>query len=273
MMKIITKIMILIAAIVMTAGAMAQNSEKRIKQPRETIKLGAMVGNKRDSLENKKRRGLSQHLIIPKGEWQLGAQISHVSMSSDNSEYMLLLKNINANGSMTKVAPFVAYSYRDNRSIGLRFQYTSASGNVQNGDLDLLNEDLNFHIENVRADMSSVQTAIYHRSYVGLDNKGRIGLFSDIMLGYTSSKTKFIYDEETQDTYTKTNQIKLSLHPGIVVFAMNNISTHVSIGIGGVSYNNTKYIKAGETIGTRDYSKANFKLDILDISIGMSIHL
>lgn len=273
MMKGFIKTVILIAAITMTTGVMAQNSVKRTKAPRETIKLGSEITNKKDSLNNKRSRGLSQHLIIPKGEWQLGAQISHVSMSSDNSEYMLLLKNINANGSITKVAPFVAYSYRDNRSIGLRFQYTSASANVLEGDLDLLSDDLNFHVEDILADMSSVQTAIYHRSYIGLDSKGRIGLFGDLMLGYASSKTKFIYNEATQDSYTKTNQVKLSLHPGIVVFAMNNISTHASIGIGGVSYNNTKYIKNGEVIGTRNYSKANFRLDILDISIGLSVHL
>ncbi len=272
MMKAIIKILLLSTALMMSVGAMAQDKPKRAKQPRETIKLGAEIV-KTDSLGKKKTRGLSQHLIIPKGEWQLGAQISHISMSSDNSEYMLLLNNINANGSITKVAPFVAYSYHDNRSIGLRFQYTSASGNIQEGDLDFLSDDLKFHVEDIHADMSSVQTAIYHRSYIGLDNKGRIGLFSDITLGYTSGKTKFIYNEETQDTYTKSNQIKLSLHPGIVIFAMNNVSTHVSIGIGGVSYNNTKYIKNGETIGTRNFSKANFKLDLLDISIGLSIHL
>ncbi|MBR5138789.1 MAG: hypothetical protein IKV12_04490 [Alistipes sp.] len=271
MMKKIIRTFILIAAIVITVGAMAQNREKRVKQPRQTIKLGEELSHKRDSLNIK--RGLSQHLIIPKGEWQLGAQISHVSMSSDNSEYMLLLKNINANGSMTKIAPFVAYSYRNNRSIGVRFQYMSASGNIQEGDLDLLSDDLNFHVEDIRAAMTSMQTAVYHRSYIGLDNKGRIGLFNDIMLGYTTGKTKFSYNEGTKDAYTKTNQVKLSLHPGIVVFAMNNISTHVSMGIGGVSYNNTKYIKGGEVIGIRNYSKANFKLDILDISIGLSIHL
>ena len=67
--------------------------------------------------------------------------------------------------------------------------------------------------------------------------------------------------------------MKLSLHPGIVVFAMNNISMHVSMGIGGVSYNNTKYVKGGEVVGTRNFSKANFKLDILDISMGLAIHL
>ena len=156
-MKTLFKILLLSVALLFGAGAMAQDKPKR-----ETIRLGGEI-NKADSLGKKEKRGLSQHLIIPKGEWQLGAQISHVSMSSDNSEYMLLLNNINANGAMTKVAPFVAYSYRDNRSIGMRFQYTSASGNVQSGDLSFLSDDLAFHIEDIHADMSSVQTAIYHR--------------------------------------------------------------------------------------------------------------
>lgn len=93
------------------------------------------------------------------------------------------------------------------------------------------------------------------------------------MLGYTNSKTEFIYNENTANAYAKSNQLKLSIHPGIVVFAMNNISTHVSMGIGGVSYNKTKYIKNGEVIGVREFSKANFKIDVLDISIGLSIHL
>ena len=176
--------------------------------------------------------------------------------------------NIDANGAITKIAPFVAYSYRNNRSIGVKFQYSTASGAVQQGDLDLLSDDLNFHVEDIRADLLSFQAAVYHRSYVGLDNKGRIGLFNDIVLGYTNSRTEFVYDTNTEDTYARTDQVKLSLHPGVVIFVMNNISMHVSMGIGGVSYNNTKYIKNGETIGKRDFSKANFKLDVLGRSIG-----
>ena len=256
---------------IVAGTATAQTGTKKEKHTRETIKLGAEIH--KDSLKKKRNRGLLEHLIIPKGEWQIGAQISHVSMSSNNSEYMLLLNNIDANGSITKVAPFVAYSYHDNRSIGLKLQYTSASGTVEKGELDFLSDDLNFEIEDVRAEMNSYQASIYHRSYIGLDNRGRIGLFSDISLGYTNSKSVFTYNEQTADTYTRSNQLKLSLHPGIVVFAMNNVSTHVSMGIGGVSFNNTKYFKNGETIGKRNYSKANFKLDVLDISIGVTIHL
>lgn len=261
---------LLTASVLFVSDAFSQEYKKQ-KPARETIELGGEIMNK-DSLKNKSR-GLSQHLIIPKGEWQLGLQVSHVSLSSNNSEYMLLLNNIDANGSITKIAPFVAYSYRNNRSIGVKFQYSTASGAVQQGDLDLLSDDLNFHVEDIRADLLSFQAAVYHRSYVGLDNKGRIGLFNDIVLGYTNSRTEFVYDTNTEDTYARTDQVKLSLHPGVVVFVMNNISMHVSMGIGGVSYNNTKYIKNGETIGKRDFSKANFKLDVLDISMGLTIHL
>ena len=271
MMKIFIKEAIFIASILLAVGATAQNDTGRDRQKRSSIRLGAEI--KKDNLKKNRTRALSEHLIIPKGEWQLGAQISHVSLSSSNSEYMMLLKNVDANGSITKVAPFVAYSYHDNRSVGLKLQYTSAAGDVEKGDLDFLSDDLNFEIEDVHASMNSFQAAIYHRSYIGLDNRGLIGLFSDISLGYTNSKTVFTYNEETADTYARSNQLKLSLHPGIVIFAMNNVSTHISMGIGGVSFNNTKYIKVGETIGKRNYSKANFKLDVLDISIGVTIHL
>ena len=244
---------------------------QRQKQPREIIRLGTEILSKKCWKPN--NRGLSQYLIIPRGEVQLGMQISHVSLSSNNSEYMLLLNNIDANGAITKIAPFVAYSYDDNTSVGLRLQYSTASGNLEQGDLDLLSDDLNFHVEDLHANLTSYQVAAYHRSYIGLDNKGRIGLFADLTLGYTNSKTMFIYNTQTEDAYAKSNQLKLSLHPGIVVFAMNNVSMHVSMGMGGVSYNNTKYIKGGEVVGTRNLSKANFKLDILDISVGLVVHL
>ena len=270
-MKTLIKAALFMAGILLSSGATAQHAAGRDRQRPRSVKLGAEI--RKDSLNRKSGRILSEHLIIPRGEWQVGAQVSHVSLSSNNSEYMLLVKNLDANGSITKVTPFVAYAYRDNRSVGLKLQYTSATGNVEKGDLDFLSDDLTFGIEDVRASMNSFQVAIYHRSYIGLDNRGRIGLFSDISLGYTNSRTVFTYNEETSDTYTRSNQLKLGLHPGIVIFAMNNVSTHVSMGIGGVSFNSTRYIKAGEVIGRRSYSKANFKLDVLDISIGVTIHL
>ncbi len=272
-MKNIVKTIIVSIAVLAASQLAAQEvvSVSKRNKSHQTIKLGAEIPQ--DTVGKRSHRGLSQHLIIPKGEWQVGAQLSHVSLSSDNSEYMLLLNGLDANGSITKIAPFFAYSYKDNRSIGMKFQYSTASGKISSGELELLSDDLNFKVENLVAEMTSVQTSVYHRSYLGLDNKGRIGVFADLALSYANSKNVFSYDQQTQDTYAKTHQLKLSLHPGIVIFAMNNVSTHISMGIGGVSYNHTDYIKGGEVIGTRDYSKANFRLNLLDISIGLSVHL
>lgn len=53
----------------------------------------------------------------------------------------------------------------------------------------------------------------------------------------------------------------------------NSISTHVAIGIGGATYNHIDYYKKGEVVGTRDFSKVRFMLDILDISFGLSFHI
>lgn len=274
MMKNLLRTIILGIAVFATTTIAAQEvstSVKPSKKVRQTISLGEEIP--RDTVGKKHHRGLKQHLIIPKGEWQIGAQISHVSLSSSNSEFMLLINGLDANASMTKIAPFFAYSYHNNRSIGVRFQYTTASGGVSKGELDLLSDDLNFEVENLRADLTSFQASIYHRSYLGLDNKGRIGVFADIALSYANNKNVFSYSEDTRHSFARTHQLKLGLFPGVVIFPMNNISTHVSMGIGGVSYNHTDYVKDGQVIGSRDFSKANFKLDVLDISIGLTIHL
>lgn len=270
-MKTILKTIILgIAVFAMTTATAQEVVTPKSKKEQPTITLGAEIPQNTDN--KKHHRGLKQHLIIPKGEWQLGAQLSHVSLSSDNSEFMLLINGLDANASITKIAPFFAYSYHNNRSIGMRIQYTAASGCINQAEYDLLG-NLDGTIEDISAELSSIQASVYHRSYLGLDNKGRIGVFADIALSYANRKNAFAYNNTTSNSHARSHQVKLSLHPGIVVFAMNNISTHVSMGIGGVSYNYTAMRENGKTVGTRNYSQAKFKLDIMDISVGLSIHL
>lgn len=236
-------------------------------------RLGSLLNSKEDSIRKPKKRNLLKYLIIPKKEVQVGVQLTYASLSSNDSEIALLLKDFDASGSILKIAPYVAYAYRDNRSIGLKFQYTSASGNLANADLSLLSDDLSFNIKDMKASLNAYAIGLYHRSYIGLDRRGRFGVFCDVLFTYTRSHSKFIYDESTENSYANGNNYKLSLHPGVVVFAMNNVSTHVSVGIGSVEYNQTKYFKDGYQAGTRNFSQAKFKLNILDVSFGLTIHL
>lgn len=251
------------------------NADTLITAPnlKSASKIGTLIYKAPDSTQTHKRRGLKQFVIIPKGEVQGGIQMSYASISSNNSEFLMLLKDLDASGDFLRIAPYISYSYRCNKTIGLKFSYSNASASINAGDLELLSDDLNFTLDNIRGRLTSYGVGMFHRSYIGLDRRGRIGLFSDIMLSYQHSRMKFAYNDQTQDSYSLQNQLKLSFHPGVIIFLMNNVSLNVSFSVGSVSYNNVRYFQDGHSIGSRDHSQAKFKLDILDISYGVTIHL
>ncbi len=210
---------------------------------------------------------------MPKGDFSAGVQFFYVDLNSSDSEYLLLLQHLDANGTMMSLAPYLDYTYRDNRTVGLRAKYSNAKGGISNADFSMLSDDLSLSMSDIRASSRTVQAEVFHRSYAALDRHSRIGVFTDLSLAYSYTRTSFSYNEETLDTYSGASKIRLSVHPGLMIFMTNNISTHVSIGIGGATYNHVDYYKNGVVTGTRDYSKVHFMLDILDISFGLSFHI
>ncbi len=232
--------------------------------------LGLSAGGKGDGASE--GRG-PDRVFMPKGDFSAGVSFFYVDLSSVNSEYMMLIQNLNANATMMSLSPYIDYTYRNNRSVGLRVKYSSAKGGVNDVDLSMLSDDLSLSVENIAADSRSIQTEFYHRAYAPLDKQSRIGVFTDISLGYSNTRTSFSYNTETLDSYSVAKRVKFAVHPGLMVFVTNSISTHVSIGIGGATYNHIDYFKHGEVVGTRDFSKVRFMLDVLDISFGLSFHL
>ena len=226
----------------------------------------------RDSLSVAERRG-PDRLFMPKGDFSFGAQFFYADLSSTDSEFLMLLQHFDADGSMMTLAPYLDYTYKDNRSVGLRAKYSSAQGGVSNADFSMLSDDLAVSLNDVCGDSRTVQTEVFHRAYAALDKKGRIGVFTDVSLGYSHTRTSFSYNEESLDSYSVADKVKVAVHPGLMIFVTNSISTHVSIGIGGATYNHIDYYKGGEIVGTRDFSKVRFMLDVLDISFGLSFHI
>lgn len=249
-----------------TVPSKAENKEK-VKKTRPTIVMGREIV--KDS--TKAARQLKTYVIIPKNEWQVGVQVAYSDISSNNSEYMLMLDGINASGSIFRITPIVGYSIKDNRSLGLRFQYTAANASIDKGTLDLLG-NLSFDVNDIRAKSRTMGGQFYYRTYVGLDRRGRIGFFWDYVLGYSRTKTQFQFGSPT-DAYSLSKKLSLGLAPGVVYFPMNNVSAHVSVGIADVSYNNVSAYQNGKVTGTRNYWKAQLKLNLLDINLGITIHL
>ncbi len=212
-----------------------------------------------------------------KGEVMLGLTASYGTLSSDDTDFMLIVDQINANGTVATVNPFFGYFYRDNNCIGVRFGYRHVGGTLGNVDLDLGEKnDISLSINDMDLSSDHFSFGIFHRSYAGLDPKGRFGLFAELELSYAigSSTFKYMSGDEVRYTNSDNNRLKLSFNPGVAVYIFPNVCGTLSFGLGGLQYASVKqYDEAGNRVGSRSASKMRFRLNLADINIGMIIHL
>lgn len=219
-------------------------------------------------------RGIYQYLFIPKGQMLAGATLSYAHLDSDDSQFMLMIDGLQAECSMTQISPFFGVSYAKNQVLGARFAYQMIRGTVDNVSLQAGdNEDYTFTLSNVDLLQRSYAGALFHRAYIGLDLQGRFALYNETRVEFSFGHNQFSFGGEALDQYTKNRQVGITFHPGVAVCIMNNVSMHASVGIGGVRLSDSRVFDGGQMIGKRTAMNANFRLNLLDISLGITLHL
>ena len=212
-----------------------------------------------------------------KGEVIMGLTASYGTLSSDDTDYMIILDNINASGTVATVKPFLGYFYRDNNCIGIRFGYRHVGGSLNDVRFDLgESNDISMDIPYLDMSSDNYSFGLFHRSYAGLDPKGRFGLFAEFELSFSTGTSDFAYESDgaIRRTYSDNTRVQLMFNPGAAVYIFPNVCATVSFGLGGVQYTSvTQKDEAGNKIGSRKASNMKFKLNIAAINIGMNIHL
>ena len=215
-----------------------------------------------------------------KGEVMMGLTASYGTMSSDDTDIMLILDGIDADGTVATVKPFIGYFYRDNNCLGVRFGYRHMDGNLDAARYDLgESNDASGSIPKVNFNSDNYSFGIFHRSYAGLDPKGRFGLFAEFELSLSTGTSKLSYQPDTASDNMKTTlsdntQLKLAFNPGAAVYIFPNVCATLSFGLGGIQYTSvTQKDDAGNKIGTRKASNMRFRLNVAAINFGMTIHL
>lgn len=221
-------------------------------------------------------REISRGRFAYKGELVMGLTASYGTMSSDDTDFMVILDHINLDGTIATVKPFIGYFYRDNRCVGVRLGYEHMDGHLGNVDLDLGEQnDISLNMANMSLDNDSYSFALFHRSYVGLDHKGRFGLFAEVEASAVIGSGNFINNsgDTPKATYSDNLKLKLAFNPGVAVYIFPNVCATVSLGLGGIQYNSvTQRDAEGNKTGSRTASKMRFRLNIADINFGMVIH-
>lgn len=222
-------------------------------------------------------REINKIQYVYKGEMALGLAVSYGTMSSDDTDFMLLIDNIDLEGSIFTVNPSFGYFVKNNLCLGVRFGYTQADGQLNSAALDLGEiNDVNMSFSNIRFTNRTISLGAFMRSYAGIDTKGHFGLFGEMELAAKSGSSEFSYESDGQLKHTKSDnrQFKLSFSAGVAVYLFPNVCSSLSFGLGGIQVNNiTQKDREGNIIGSRKASKMLFRLNLADIRIGVNIFL
>lgn len=219
-------------------------------------------------------RGLFNYLFIPKGQWTFGIMASYGEFTSEDVSVLQAIKDFNFDGKQYAIRPNVAYFFRHNQCIGLKFDYTRQEADL--GHLAVnFGDDLSFDIHDISYYSSKYSIGAFYRNYVGLGRAKRFALFNEVSLSFGSGSSRFKrpYNGALRDTRTDLTEVALNFSPGLCMFVMDQISFNVSFGVFGVHLTNEKQYTDGVKDGSRFSSGANFRFNLFNINFGIGVHI
>ena len=201
--------------------------------------------------EMRQERGLTDthNLFVPKGQWIFGGTASYSTHTNKGYQF-LVIEGINSKGYTFRVSPMIAYAFRDNMALGGRFIYSRTLLKLDNAELHFGNEETGTNI--VARDFYSLKQT-YSAAAIW--------------------QARFANDSPVKGTYETGYTLSLGISPGIVAFATNNMAVEVNVGVMGISYTHTKQVHNQVTVGKRNTSMMNFKVNIFSIGLGMAFYL
>ena len=265
-----------ICALVLLVGA-----QSLAAQQRDTIVIRDTVFLSKEEFEKKKDivessnlirikpvgrfdRGIVSYRFIPKKKWIGGLTFSYVNYDSDDSRLLFsVLKDFDCNFKTFSLKPFMGYAVADNMVVGVKLGYNHTIADLGNVSIDM-GDDLDFSLTNMRYAEDLYSFGVFHRSYVGLDRGKLFGLFNETTLTYKNGSSSFARGEgeDYKRTETTINELHLGISPGVA---------ELSFGVVGFKYRSeSQKNNLGET-GKRRNSGADFKINLFNINIGLTV--
>lgn len=268
--------LLLLAGTAPESRAQQTNAAASLAPPGRQHELHAARGTSSDRQRNAApaRPDRQTQPLRPRGQWIFGGTASYSTHSNDTYRF-LVIEGIESKGYTFKVSPMIAYAFRDNMALGGRFIYSRSLLKLDKADLNLGGEDsdLNFELNDCYSLQQSYSVAMIWRQYIPLGRNKRFALFNEMQLSGGGTQARFAKDSPVKGTYQTGYTFSLGISPGIIAFATNNMAVEVNVGVMGISYSHTKQVHNQVTVGKRDASMMNFKVNIFSIGLGMAFYL
>ena len=225
--------------------------------------------------------GKMNSVFIPKGYIGGGFAFSYKTFdlggAADDPGYSMLfslLSGIKGDMHTLGVAPSVSYFIMDNFSVGARFDYDRTALNV--GSLGLSLGDLaSISLQDYVFVKNMYSTAVTGRYYMPIANSKRIAMFGEVQLGFDVGQSVSYKTDNGANfgTFQQIYGFGLNVVPGLCVFATNEVCVEVAVGILGLNYQHVRQETNRVDVSVMQQSGANFKINPLSISLGMSFYI
>ncbi len=217
-------------------------------------------------------RKLYNWLIYPKGLWHISLSANYGELSTDDSEFLSLIQDVDLKGKIYSIKPSVSYFLRNNLCVGLRLAFTKGDMAINSFKVDI-DEDMSFDLHDIKYTSDSYAAAIFIQQYFGLSRRGRFAVFNEAEVSIGTGSSHFIrpYDGVLRDTRTKTQTFNINYSPGVSIMMMKNAAFNLSFGIFGFHLKDEKQWENGEEAGSRFTSGINFRFNLFNINFGVSI--
>ena len=225
--------------------------------------------------------GKMNSVFIPKGYMGGGFTFSYktfdLGQSANDVGYSMLfslLSGINGQMNTVGVSPSVSYFVMDNLSVGARFDYNRTDLNLGNLGLSL-GDLMSMSIKDYHMLKNMYSSAVTARYYMPIANSKRIAMFGEVRLGFDVGQSVAYQTKDGNNfgTFQSIYGGGLNVVPGLCVFATNEVCVEVAVGVLGINY---QYIKQETNLvdtSVMQQSGANFKINPLSISLGMSFYI
>ena len=219
-------------------------------------------------------RGIFACLFVPKGQFSFGLQASYGEISTDDLQMLNLISNLNFSAKSYSVKPHMSYFYKHNKEVGVRFGLSSTDFDLKSLSADIM-DDISFDMRDVAYKTKTTSVSVFRRSYIGLDRGRRFALFNEVALRYDRGTGTFsrLYNDEPKETKSTGNAFRLDFSPGMCVFIQEKVAFNVSFGIFGWYWKREHQVTNGVDEGTFSSSGANFKFNLFNLNMGVSVYL
>lgn len=225
------------------------------------------------TLPKRMDRGIVNYLFVPKNSWMGGISVSYSNHFNTDYDF-LIVKDWSGSGNTIKFSPFAGYFFKNNMAAGARFTYKRTTVNIDELSIDL-GDELNFSIKDIAYIDQSYYGTAFIRTYVGLGEDRRFGLFNEASITLGGGRGKFITGKEIdlKGTYQTSKELQIGMSPGLSVFIANEVAVEASVGVLGFTFKKIDQTTNQIYNGSRRTSNANFKINLFSINLGITAYL